>query len=213
MSKLKEKIQNIIHPDTKRSSQLMLEMCENIKGMERVKLNFFLQSFRDRSYGFLFMIFCLPSMFPGFLPPLPSFLAIPLIILAIQLIWGIQSPILPNFIANKSFGVASFTSVMQKASSLFIKIEKKIKPRHEYMVKGKAKSVMSVFILLLSFSILIPLPLTNFFPSLAIILFSIAIIERDGLLAIFAYIIGTAGLIIASGGVYVMFVVGKKLVE
>ncbi|HZW46910.1 MAG TPA: exopolysaccharide biosynthesis protein, partial [Microvirga sp.] len=54
--------------------------------------------------------------------------------------------------------------------------------------------VVGFFALLVALSVLIPFPGTNFPPSIALVIASIAVMEEDGYLLIAGYLIGIAGL-------------------
>ena len=53
---------------------------------------------------------------------------------------------------------------------------------------------LALFAFLAAVSVLIPFPGTNFPPSIALVIASIAVMEEDGYLLIGAYLIGLAGL-------------------
>ena len=54
--------------------------------------------------------------------------------------------------------------------------------------------MVGLFALLAALSVLIPFPGTNFPPSIALVIVSIAVMEEDGYLLIGGYLIGLAGL-------------------
>ena len=198
----------------KRSSEIISDTSKEIKSQEKVKVQYFINAFEERAFGFLILIFCLPSCFPGLLPPLPSILAVPLAIISYQLMMDFPKPKLPKFIVNFSFKSKSISTVLDKSIWLFQKLEKAIKPRIPEVVDGFSERFMGFFLLVLSLSVAIPLPFTNFLPSVAMVFFALAIIEREGLFAIIGYIIGVIGIIVAISAVrLVIWGVGKGLEE
>jgi hypothetical protein len=107
---------------------------------------------------------------------------------------GHKRPWLPGFILRQTVSVAKFKRLIDMAEPRLQKLESYCKPRLCPLFGPLGDRVIGLFAVLVALSVLIPFPGTNFPPSIALVIASIAIMEEDGYLLIVGYLIGLAGL-------------------
>ena len=134
----------------------------------------------DRSFGLLMLIFALPGCIPG-PPALTSVFGIPLIIFSWQVMMGHHKPWLPGRFARASVQRTHLETMATKSAPALKWLETLCKPRMEVVERGNVERMLGLLLLILSVTLTIPLPGTNLFPSLAVAIISIGMLEKDGL--------------------------------
>lgn len=161
-----------------RLSEILASLADDT-GRERVSVADIFQAMGDRAFGALILIFALPNVIPS--PPGTSALTgAPLVFLSAQLMLG-QSPWLPKIIANRSVARSDFSAVVSRVSPWLARGERMLRPRLGFLIYPPAEYLTGFLCLILSIILILPIPLGNILPALAICLFSFGILERDGL--------------------------------
>lgn len=145
----------------------------------------------ERGFGMMIVLFALPNLFPGFLPPIPTLFAVPLCFFSTQMIIGFDSPRLPGIIARRHIKRASLQKAITKSMPIMKRLESIIRPRMEYLVTDRSERYIGIFMLAFSISVAIPLPMTNFWPSVALLLMGIGLMSKDGLAVLIGIILGS----------------------
>jgi hypothetical protein len=149
------------------------------------------KSLHERGFGLLMILF---SLILAMLPPgLSAIPAVPIFIFSLQMIAGADYPWLPKWLEEKRITRKNLSLIVDKSSPYLKKLEKFLQPRLTFASSPLGERIVGIFALVFSSSILIPLPLTNFFPALGVALMSLGLLGKDGLLVILGMIIGTAG--------------------
>lgn len=141
-----------------------------------------------RSFGALLFIFAAPNWLP--LPPGSStFLAAPLLFLGPQIAIGIHRPWLPRFVDGKQLERAKLAGLLRKLVPTLERIEKVSAPRLVFFFGPVGDRVIGLTVTLLSLVLLLPIWLGNMAPGAAIAVFGLALVQRDGILALIGYAI------------------------
>jgi hypothetical protein len=131
----------------------------------------------ERAFGLLILVFALPCLVPGL--PGAQVIAIPILLLCLQLMIGRREPWLPGWVlrlrVKKSWldGIAGFCRKRLAWS------ETVARPRLAFLASGVAERALGLILALAAVTIM--LPITNTIPSTAITLATIGLIQRDGL--------------------------------
>ncbi len=170
---------------------------------------------RDRAFGALMLIFAAPNVLP--LPPGTStVLGAPLIFLAAQLALGRPRPWLPKLMAARSMSREDFAITIGRVTPWLVSAERLLKPRLSFLTRPPFEQVIGVICLVLAIILFLPIPLGNMPPALAICLFALAILERDGLAALSGALVAVLSVAIVWGVLYTLiksaiFVIGGAL--
>ena len=173
-------------------STVLREVVEASRG-ENITIREIVEAFGDRAFGFLLILFSLPNCVPA--PPgVAGIVGTPVLIFGIQMLLGHSRPWLPAFILRRSISVATFRRVIDVAEPRLKKLEAYCRPRYTWAFGPMGDRLIGLFAILVAISVLIPFPGTNFPPSLALVIASVAVMEEDGILLLGGLLVGLAGL-------------------
>jgi hypothetical protein len=174
------------------ASAVLRAVIDEAKG-ETISIGAIIEAFGERAFGFVLILFSLPNCVPN-VPGIAGIVGTPVLIFGIQMMLGHTRPWLPGFILRQTVSVAKFKRLIDIAEPKLQKLESYCKPRLLQLFGPFGDRVVGFFAFLVAVSVLIPFPGTNFPPSIALVIASIAIMEEDGYLLIVGYLIGLAGL-------------------
>lgn len=173
-------------------SAVLRAVIETAQG-ETISIRQIIEAFGDRAFGFVLILFSLPNCVPA--PPgIAGIVGTPVLIFGIQMLLGYHRPWLPDFIMRRTIAVSRFGKLIDVAEPHLRRLEAFCKPRAIWLFNPIGDRVVGLFALLAAVSVLIPFPGTNFPPSIALVVVSIAVMEEDGILLMIGYAIGLAGL-------------------
>ncbi len=182
--------------DRRQTSAVLRDFIAAGEG-DRVTLGSLADALGDRSFGFLMLLFGLPNLVPIALPGLSTVLGAPLLILAVQLAWGMPRPWFPKRFAEASLKRTDVVTVLDKAIPYMERVERLLKPRLDGIFSPFGERALGIFTLLLAITLVLPIPFGNWLPAFAACIIALALIERDGAAAIAGVVIGIVSLIIA----------------
>ncbi len=194
----------------KLASDILKEVADtNNNDSDKVTLFDIKAALHERGFGILIIIFSLPLSVPIPVPPgYTTILSIPLILFALQLLFGFDSPWMPNWLERKSFQRSTLALVVEKTSPALKKIEKFMKPRMSFIFYGPGEKILAFIMLLCALSIALPLPLTNFIPAIGTTFISLGLMSKDGLLSILGVLLSLCGILLT----LVVIVKGPQLI-
>lgn len=157
----------------------------------------------DRAFGMVLFVLALPVCLP-FLYGIPQIVALPMLALSAQMALGKSAPWLPSAMASRRLSKQSLETTARGAQRWFGWIEDFATPRLRFLSGRIAERLIGVMFCLFCLSILVPLPLTNTTPGVALVIASLGLINRDGLLVLGGLILGTAWIIVLYGGLIIL---------
>jgi hypothetical protein len=156
----------------------------------------------DRAMATLLFVFALPNVLPA--PPgTSSVLGTPLVLLSAQLMLGVP-PWLPDIIGARSIGRRNFASIVTRAMPWLARAEGLLQPRLEYFVLPSVQRVIGALCLVLALILILPIPLGNSLPALAICVFALGMIAHDGVWIIAGVATTIGAVALAVGVVYAL---------
>jgi hypothetical protein len=179
-------------------SAILLDICDDPD--PTVTVGEIVHRFGRRAFGALLFFFSAPNWLP--LPPGSStFLALPLVLLTPQVAYGVQGPWLPRFIDDREMKRAALARSIRKIVPMLQRVEKVSRPRLLWMFGPIGDRAIGLTCFLLSLVLLLPIPLGNMAPGAAIAAFGLAMVQRDGVLALIGYVITavSAALLVIGG--------------
>ena len=172
---------------------------------ERISVGAMLKLLEDRSIWALLLVLALPMIVPIPLPGLSVPFGACMALISAQLAIGRDRAWVPERLARRSVGVATLTKVVRSALPILRHLEKIVRPRKRWLAGNWMRIPIGIICLVLAVIIALPIPLGHFVPGMAISLFSLGMMERDGLTIWTALAVAIGGVllvVLASQGVY-----------
>ena len=179
-------------------SRRLFQLAEDAEG-DTVTLDWILRQLHERAFGLFLLILALPCCIP-FLYGIPQIVALPLMFVSAQILLGRTSPWLPERLGLREVSKTGLQGLAQRAKPWLERIEALSRPRLGALTRPPVDRLVGIALVLFSASILVPLPGTNTVPGFAVVIVSMGLLQRDGILVLAGSVIGTvwiATLIIA----------------
>lgn len=162
-----------------------------------------------RAFGMLLFIATLPAFIP--IPGVGGAVSGPLaVLIGAQLLIGRRDPWLPAFIARRGPHRHALLRFEKRLSPWLGRLERLVRPRLGALLDHRLASMFSgLLLVLLGVLLALPIPLTNYLFGVLLLLFALALLERDGALMALAWIAGIAASVafgVLSGNLAAMLV-------
>lgn len=165
-------------------------LAQDAAGTE-VSLTWVLGQLHERAFGLFLLILALPCCIP-FLYGIPQVVALPLMFVSVQILLGRRTPWLPAKLGARTVSSEGLMSLATRAGPWLRRIEAVSSPRLAWLTRAPFDRVLGAALVVFSASILVPLPGTNSVPGLAVVVVSMGLLQRDGVLVILGTLLGTA---------------------
>lgn len=177
-------------PLSQRLEQIIAET-----GPDRLSFTELAAQLHGRAWGGLLFIFAAINVLP--LPPGTSaFFAIPILLVAGQMVFGRTSPWFPARLDRRGVTKSELNKLISKIGWLEARVERLFKPRLARFTGTAAARVIGAICFCLALVAAIPIPLFHVAPAGAIVLFGLALIYRDGALVIAAALAAVLSIIV-----------------
>lgn len=170
-------------------SQVLGEIADH--GQARISVGELTQKFGGRALGALLFVFGLACTLP--LPPGgTTIFGFPLLLLAPQLVIGASAPWLPRQVKARTISTADLKSGLPKAIAWLRRLEAVSRPRLPILFGPVGERLIGLVCTILALVLILPIPLGNMLPALAVVVLSFSLIQRDGLVALLGYVLAAA---------------------
>ena len=169
----------------------------------KVSVGHLMEHFGGRALGGLLLIFGLACTLP--LPPGgTTIFGAPLVLLTPQLVFGSRQPWLPSKMRKGSINTADLKRGLPRVLPWLERVEAVSRPRLTFLFGPIGDRAIGLVCFLLSVVLILPIPLGNILPATAVTVLALALVQRDGVLALMGY--GLAGasvtvLVLAAGAI------------
>lgn len=191
-------------------SSVLTEIAE--LGEAEISVADLTRMFGGRAIGALLFVFGLICALP--LPPgATTIFGFPLLLLAPQLVIGASAPWLPKGVKSRTIAVAGLRTGLPRVIPWLQKIEAISRPRLVFLFNPVGERLMGVLCTLLAIVLILPIPLGNILPALAVTVLSFSLIQRDGLIALVGYAIAvTSASVLALAAHIIVITIQQALV-
>lgn len=131
----------------------------------------------ERAFGLLILALTIPCLVPGL--PGAQIIAIPIFLLAMQMVLAREEPWLPRWFLRQRVGRKWLEAIAGFCSQRLGWTERLARPRLSVLADGPGGRLAALIMALAAITIM--LPITNTIPSLALTLLSVGLLQRDGL--------------------------------
>lgn len=169
-------------------TRMLLDRLADGDPDDLIELGDLLTGLGRRAFGVLLFIAIPPSFIPG----VASVIGSPIVILVgLQLLVGLKRPWLPRFLARRGPRRSVLIRFDRWFSPWLARLEKLIRPRLTVLLDHRLAGLATgLILLLLGILLALPIPLTNGLFGGLLLLFALALLERDGALMLVAWIAG-----------------------
>jgi hypothetical protein len=177
------------------------------RAQERIAVGDIAAAFGERSFAAVILLFGLLTIV-SVVPGATYFTGAPLVLATAQSLAGRRNLWLPERIRATQIRTAHLAALNDRVRQPMRRIERMLAPRFGWVFAGPAGRIAALVCLVLSVTVFLPIPLGNLLPGLALSLFAIAVLARDGLLGIVAIAVGILSLAVLAviyGGLIVAF--------
>jgi hypothetical protein len=189
-------------PAAKATLSFMLQTLAHDASRERISISDLLAVLGDRALAALLFVFAVPNVLP--VPPGTStILGAPLVFLAAQLAFG-RRPWLPAVIARRTMTRTDFAALVRRIGPWLARAERLLRPRAMRLALPPMEYLVGLVCLLLAIVLVLPVPLGNMLPALAISLLALGILERDGIWILAGLASAAVSAVVVSGVVFAM---------
>jgi hypothetical protein len=181
------------------------------RSRERIAVGDLLTALGDRALGALLFVFAFPNVLPT--PPGTStVLGAPLVFLAAQLALGMQ-PWLPGVVARRSMSQADFAALVRRIAPWLERAERLLRPRPLGVPRVLIERGAGTVCLLLSLILVLPIPLGNMLPALALCLLALGVLEHDSAWVLAGLTTAVAAVAVVWGVVFALVKAGLFLLH
>ncbi len=163
---------------------------------EALKLREILAGLGRSLFGMLLFVAILPAFLP--VPGLAGGLSGPLVVLVgVQLLAGRRRPWLPRFIAERGPTRSTLARFEQRIGPWLLRLERVVRPRLTALLDHRVATMFTgLLLVLLGVLLVLPIPFTNYLFGALLLLYALALLERDGALMLVAWAAGIAAIVV-----------------
>ncbi|MDB5591370.1 exopolysaccharide biosynthesis protein [Enterovirga sp.] len=167
---------------------------------------------RDRAFAILIVLLGLPNCLP-MPPPIPLVCGLLLLLVAVQIAAGQESPWLPQRLLRQSVPQEAVTRAVLRAMPVLKRLELLSRPRFAFLETPLALRLIGFLLLSLALGLLVAAPVIGQIPiGVAVCLVGLGLVERDGVVVLVGIVLGAVGLAANFGFAYAIFSLVEHLV-
>ncbi|WP_297507509.1 exopolysaccharide biosynthesis protein [uncultured Caulobacter sp.] len=171
-----------------------------------------LEAFESRAFGAMLLVFGLLNTLP--LPPGSStILSLPILFLAPQIALGAETPWLPRRLIEKPLKRDDLRGLFRRLAPIVRGMQLVTRPRLRLLFAPLGERAIGVICTLLALVLVLPIPLGNLAPGATVAVLALALLQRDGVLALLGYLMTLASGALLLVGAQVVIVAARKLLS
>ncbi len=154
-----------------------------------------LSGLRHSAFGMFLFVSILPGFIP--IPGVGGAVGGPLVVLiGLQLLVGLSRPWLPGFIGRRGPRRQTMVRFCDRITPWLARLEHLVRPRLQVLADNRvARAFTGLLLIVLGILLGLPIPMTNYLFAGALLLYALALMERDGALLLGLWIVTAAGLV------------------
>lgn len=169
-----------------KTSELLKDLHDAFPGEEQIAVRDVMARLDGRAFGLLLLILALPNCIPN-VPGISTVFGILLVAPALQMIFGAGTPWIPKRIGDLKIEPATFRKCIDVSMPTLLRIEKLVRPRFQFLTQKPVTIWFGIQTLILAGILTLPIPLGNWPPGMSIAALAIALLQRDGMLALISF--------------------------
>jgi hypothetical protein len=192
---------------------LLHKLIERIQG-EHITLRNLLTLIGEQGLLLFCVVLTLPFLLPVSIPGVSTIFGLVIILIGISLVLN-RLPWFPARLMDRPISNRHLVPTLEKGVQLFRRVERWMRPRLAWVTSGAIANRLNGLALTAGgLLLLFPLsfiPFSNTLPAIAILLFALGMLQRDGLFIIGGYVALIATMVYFIGLVVIVFMGGQSL--
>lgn len=198
------------HRSGPQSVSSLLEELQNAFPDETVSVRELLDRLDGRAFGLLLLLLALPMCIPN-IPGISTIFGILMVAPALQMIFGSKQVWLPRRIRSWEFKREHLQAAIKGAIPIVKRIEKLVRPRWSLMVRPPITILLGLQTLIMALILVLPIPAGNWPPGITVAMTALALLQRDGLVAMLSIPTAAVSAFVAYVGGRLMFAMVTEL--
>lgn len=169
-----------------RTTELLRRALET-HGGEVITLGEFLDPLGERAFGFLILILALPNFIPVPIG-VGGVMGVLVIFIGLQMLLGFEHPWLLDALGQRGIKRASLEHFIARLTPVLGWLERLCRPRLEALTRHPAHRMSGLLLVLIGGALALPIPFTNYPFGFLLVVYAVALIERDGIALLIAWL-------------------------
>lgn len=155
---------------------------------EHLRLRLILADLQQSAFGVFLFVAILPAFLP--VPGLAGGISGPLVtLIGVQMLIGLRKPWLPRFIGERGPRRRTMQRFVGRIAPWLRRLDRLLKPRLPMLVDSlPARAFSGLLLIVLGILLSLPIPFTNYAFGAMLLLFALALLERDGGLMLLSWL-------------------------
>ncbi|MCI2243710.1 exopolysaccharide biosynthesis protein [Xanthomonas sp. PPL568] len=155
---------------------------------EHLRLRLILADLQQSAFGVFLFVAILPAFLP--VPGLAGGISGPLVtLIGVQMLIGLRKPWLPRFIGERGPRRRTMQRFVSRIAPWLRRLDRLLKPRLPALVDTlPARAFSGLLLIVLGILLSLPIPFTNYAFGAMLLLFALALLERDGGLMLLSWL-------------------------
>jgi hypothetical protein len=166
----------------RKASDLLLDL-EGAFTEDKVTVQAIFDRLERSAFAIVILLLALPNVVPN-VPGISTIFGLLLVAPGWQMMTGARHPWLPGFIRKRTVERAHVDIGIRAGVKVLHMVEHIAKPRLSFLTGSPYYNVLGFFVLVLALILILPIPLGNLFPGIALVCIGLAVLNRDGLLVL-----------------------------
>ncbi len=181
-----------MNPGTRRTSTVLQDALA-AHAEPRIRFGDLVEPLHERAFGFLVLVLALPNFIPvptGIGGPVGVLIALA----GLQMLLGLVKPWLPRRLAEYRVARSAAEKTLNFGLPLLTRLERLARPRLERLTHRPASLFTGLLLMVIGALLALPIPFTNWPIGALLLLYGIALMERDGILLLVLWVLSLAGI-------------------
>lgn len=161
------------------TSELLQNMLDSLP-TETVTVDYLMQQLAHRSFGGLIILLGIVAVVPG----ISLFAGLALLLPGMQMLLGFSAPRLPTLLRQRSIDRKQLQTFGNRIMPWLQQLERRIRPRWLLLTDQVMTRLIGALVVVLGLVSILPFPLVNILPALAVVMLSLGLLQRDGMMVL-----------------------------
>jgi hypothetical protein len=177
-------------PDHTRTTELLRRALDTHAG-DDITLGDVLEPLGERAFGFLILILALPNFIPVPIG-VGGVMGVLVVLVGLQMLLGFEQPWIPRALRRRGVKRESLERFIKRMTPVLSWLERVCRPRWEALTRHPAHRLSGLLLVLIGVALALPIPFTNFAFGFLLVAYAVALLERDGIALVVAWIASAA---------------------